>query len=286
VARRARPLSPILGAVAATIEAESRALVTNSSFRHSFEAPVAAVEPNPEQPRRAMNEAGLRQLAATMDERGQLQPILLRRQPEQRGRWMIVAGERRWRAAQLLGWPSILAIEHDGDPEVVALLENLQRVDLTVVEEARGVRRLMDSKGWTQSQAAEAVGRSKGELSAVLRVLSLPPAFLEQVLTSEPHIPRNTLIELARVRDSDERQRLIAAVRDGMTIRELRSAKEGQDAGRETAPSTVRFSTTVLDRLAQRLREVQASGRPLSAQDRERLQHLHSVIEALLAGNP
>jgi ParB family chromosome partitioning protein len=272
--------------VAATIEAESRALVTNSSFRHSFEAPVDAVEPNPEQPRRAINEAGLRQLAATMDERGQLQPILLRRHPEQRGRWVIVAGERRWRAAQLLGWPSILAIEHDGDPEVVALLENLQRVDLTVVEEAQGVRRLMDSKGWTQSQAAEAVGRSKGELSAALRVLSLPPAFLEQVLTSEPHIPRNTLIELARVRDDDERQRLIAAVRDGMTIRELRSAKEGQDAGRDTAASAVRFSTTVLDRLAQRLREVQASGRSLSAQDRERLQHLHSVIEALLAGNP
>lgn len=286
MARRARPPSPILGAVAATIEAESRALVTNSSFRHSFEAPVTAVEPNPEQPRRAINEAGLRQLAATMDERGQLQPILLRRHPEQRGRWVIVAGERRWRAAQLLGWPSILAIEHDGDPEVVALLENLQRVDLTVVEEAQGIRRLMDSKGWTQSQAAEAVGRSKGELSAVLRVLSLPPAFLEQVLTSEPHIPRNTLIELARVRDDDERQRLIAAVRDGMTIRELRSAKEGQDAGRDSAASAVRFSTTVLDRLAQRLREVQASGRCLSAQDRERLQHLHSVIEALLAGSP
>ena len=285
MARRVRPPSPILGAVAATIEAESRALVTNSSFRHSFEAPVAAVEPNPEQPRRAIDEAGLRQLAATMDERGQLQPILLRRHPEQRGRWLIVAGERRWRAAQLLGWPSILAIEHDGDPEVVALLENLQRVDLTVVEEARGVRRLMDSKGWTQSQAAEAVGRSKGELSAVLRVLSLPPGFLEQVLTSEPRIPRNTLIELARVRGDDERQRLIAAVRDGMTIRELRSAKDGQHVGRETAPSAVRFSTTVLDRLAQRLREVQASGRRLSAQDRERLQHLHSVIEALLAGN-
>lgn len=284
VARRVRPPSPILGAVAATIEAESRALVTNSDFRHTFEAPVAAVEPDPKQPRTVVNESELRQLAATMDERGQLQPILLRRHPDQRGRWVIVAGERRWRAAHLLGWPSILAIEHDGDPEVVTLLENLQRVDLTVVEEARGVRRLMDSKGWTQSQAAEAIGRSKGELSAVLRVLSLPPAFLDEVLTSEPHISRNTLIELARVRDAGELQRLITAVRDGMTIRELRSAKETPGSIRKGAPSAVRFSTTVLDRLAQRLREVQASGRPLSAADRERLQRLHSIIEAMLGG--
>ena len=189
MARRSRAPSPILGAVAATIEAESRALVTNSGFRHTFEVPVASVEADPGQPRRSFDDDGLRQLAATMDDRGQLQPILLRRRPGERNRWVIVAGERRWRAAGLLGWKTMLAIEHDGDPEVVSLLENLQRVDLTVVEEARGVRRLMESKGWTQSQAAEAVGRSKGEMSAVLRVLHLPQELLEQVLTSEPPVP-------------------------------------------------------------------------------------------------
>ena len=284
MARRTRAPSPILGAVAATIEVESRALVTNSGFRHTFEASVSEVEPDPEQPRRAIDETELRQLAITMEERGQLQPILLRHHPDQRSRWMIVAGERRWRAARLLGWPSILAIEHDGDPEVISLLENLQRVDLSVVDEARGVRRLMDSKGWTQSQAADAIGRSKGEVSAVLRVLSLPPAFLDQVLTSEPQIPRNTLIELARVRDGDELQRLIAAVCDGMTIRELRSAKEAPAAESHNRPKRPRFSTTVLDRLTQRLIEAQGSGLQFGAQYRARLQRLHSVIGAFLDG--
>ncbi len=279
--RRPRAPSPILGAVAATIEAESRALVTNSSFRHTFEVPLATVEADPGQPRRAFDDDGLRQLAATMDDRGQLQPILLRRNPDQRSRWIIVAGERRWRAAGLLGWKTMLAIEHDGDPEVASLLENLQRVDLTVVEEARGVRRLMESKGWTQSQAAEAVGRSKGEMSAVLRVLHLPQELLEQVLTSEPPVPRNTLIELARIKEPAELRRLVAAMRDGgMTIRELRHAKAS--AERPDKPAPVRFSTTVLDRLAQRLGELRAAGQVLDEQDRRRLERLRTEIDALL----
>ena len=280
MARRPRAPSPILGAAAATIEAESRALVTNSGFRHTFEVAVAAIERDPGQPRRAFDDAGLQQLAATMDERGQLQPILLRRHPDGRGRWVIVAGERRWRAAGLLGWASMLAIEHDGDPEVASLLENLQRVDLTVVEEARGVRRLMEAKGWTQSQAADAVGRSKGELSAVLRVLHLPPEFLDQVLTSEPPIPRNTLIELARVKDPADLERLAASVREGgMTIRELRRAKAAQGPAHA---QPVRFSATVLDRLAQRLAQLRASGHALDDRDRQRLAHLRDEIDALL----
>ncbi|HEY0202810.1 MAG TPA: ParB/RepB/Spo0J family partition protein [Acetobacteraceae bacterium] len=279
--RRSRAPSPILGAVAATIEAESRALVTNSGFRHTFEVPVGAVEADPGQPRRAFDDDGLRQLAATMDDRGQLQPILLHRHPKDRNRWVIVAGERRWRAAGLLGWKTMLAIEHDGDPEVVSLLENLQRVDLTVVEEARGVRRLMESKGWTQSQAAEAVGRSKGEMSAVLRVLHLPQDLLDQVLTSEPPVPRNTLIELARIKEPGEQRRLVAAMRDGgMTIRELRQAKAA--AEHPGTPAPIRFSTTVLDRLAQRLGELRAAGHILDEHDRQRLERLRTEIDALL----
>ena len=282
-ARRARPPSPILGAAAATIAAETRALVTNSGFRHTFEVQVATIEPDPAQPRRTFDEDSLRQLAATMDERGQLQPILLRRHPDHRGRWIIVAGERRWRAAGSLGWASLLAIEHDGDPEVTSLLENLQRVDLTVVEEARGLRSLMDAKGWTQSQVAEAVGRSKGELSAVLRVLSLPPAILEQVLTSEPAIPRNTLIELARIRDPGELARLAAAAqRGGLTIRELRQAKSLGSPEPPHAQPSIRFSMSVLDRLAQRLHDLHVGGRRLSEQDRTRLERLRDQIESML----
>lgn len=288
MARRTRAASPILGAVAATIEAESRALVTDSGFRHTFEVPVASVDADPDQPRRAFDLAGLQQLAVTMEEQGQLQPILVRRHPNERGRWMIIAGERRWRAAQSLGWRSMLAMEHDGDPEVAALLENLQRVDLTVIEEARGIRRLLDTKGWTQSQAAEALGRSKGDVSAVLGILSLPAGFLDDVLTSELDIPRNVLVELARVKDGAQLARLTALARAGrLTVRELRIERDGageaSDARPRPAGQAVRFSTTVLDRLAHRLSELRAAGRAVTAEDRAKLERLRAEIDALLA---
>lgn len=285
MARRARAASPILGAVAATINAESRALVTDSGFRHTFEVAVGSVDADPDQPRRAFDEAGLAQLAATMEEQGQLQPILVRRHPSDRSRWMIIAGERRWRAAQSLGWRNILAMEHDGDPEVAALLENLQRVDLTVIEEARGIRRLLDSKGWTQSQAAEALGRSKGDLSAVLGVLSLPSAFLTEVLTSELDIPRNVLVELARVKDAAEMARLTALARAGrLTVRELRHERDAVGATKPHADRpAIRFSLSVLDRLTQRLSEIRATAQKVAPEDRAKLERLRAEIDALLA---
>src|SRR4051812_4499214 len=116
------------------IEQASDALVTRDSrFRHSFEAPIDRIRPDPDQPRKVFAEEELAGLATTMSEQGQLQPVLLRRDPEQRGGYVLVAGERRWRAARLNGWQTILAIEHEGDAEVATLLENLQRVDLSPV---------------------------------------------------------------------------------------------------------------------------------------------------------
>lgn len=289
MARPARP-SPILGAAAATIEAASEGLVTKvSPFRHTFEAPVAGIEPDPGQPRRIFDEMALEQLAATMNERGQLQPILLRRHPERHGVWLIVAGERRWRAAKLLGWRTVLAIEHDGDPEVAALLENLQRVDLTVVEEARGLKRLLEGKGWTQARAAEALGRSRAEISAVLRVLSLPEDLLGQVLTSELQLPRSTMVELARIEDAGQLRRLVGLAREGkLTVRALRAAKEqgAEPVAPLPAPArAVRFDAGVFDRMAKRLSQIRDSGISLTPADRDRLQKLRAEIDALLGGD-
>ena len=132
-------------------------------------------------------------LAKTMNQQGQLQPILVRRHLDERDRWIIVAGERRWRAAGLNGWTKILAIEHRGDHEVARLIENLQRVDLTAVEEARGLNRLITEKGWTQAEAGEVIGIHRTNVSALLRILTLPGDFLEECVTS--HVPRGVLIE-------------------------------------------------------------------------------------------
>jgi ParB family chromosome partitioning protein len=278
-------------------EASDTLVPKDSRFRHTFEAPVDRIRPDPEQPRKVFTEAEIAALAATMAEQGQLQPILLRRDAGRRDDYVIVAGERRWRAARLNGWPSVLAIEHEGDAEVAALVENLQRVDLTAVEAARGLDRLIKGKGWTQAQAAEVLGKSKGEVSATLRILTLPQPVLEGVLTSELDIPRNALIELARIEDTAVRDRLVELARNGgLTVKAIRTAREAEVPGDRGAagdePGRPRerpgrpagqFSLENLDRLTSKLRAYREAGRTVSEGERRRLEDLRREVDALLA---
>jgi ParB family transcriptional regulator, chromosome partitioning protein len=295
--RSKRP-SPILGAASAMIDDEANALVTAAGrFHHSFEADVTAIEPDPAQSRKTFAKAEIVALAATMEERGQLQPILVRPYGPTRKRWMIVAGERRWRAAKLNGWPTILAIEHNGDPEVASLLENLQRIDLTPVEEARGIQRLIEGKGWTQNQAAGALGKSKGEVSGILGILTLPEDLLGAVLTSELAIPKHALVELARVEQVDEREHLIEVAKNGrLTVRMIRSVRDGENrkaAGavdslqatgiRTAKPLGAKFSFRALGKMTSRLREARQNGRILAPRETARLEALRAEIDHLLA---
>lgn len=299
MAPRAKHPSPVLGAAMALIgEAGDTLVPKDSRFRHTFEAPIDRIQPDPDQPRKVFTEVEIKALAATMAEQGQLQPILLRRAPQQRGSYVIVAGERRWRAAQLNGWPTVLAIEHQGDAEVAALVENLQRVDLTAVEEARGLERLIQGKGWTQAQAAEVLGKSKGEISATLRILTLPPSVLDGVLTSELDIPRNALVELARIESPAIRDHLIDLARSGgLTIKAIRGTKEPGEPGNKEpadaepgkaterpAPSSGQFTFKRLKPLTSKLRAYRETGKPVSKEERRYLEDLRKEVNALLGG--
>jgi ParB family chromosome partitioning protein len=294
-AARTRHPSPILGAAAAAIGEASAVLVPRESrFRHSFEAPVASIIPDPSQARKRFDEVELAELAATMAEQGQLQPILLRRDPSGTARWMIVAGERRWRAAAANGWSSILAIEHDGDPEVASLIENLQRVDLNPVEEARGLQRLISEKGWSQTEAARTLGKSKGSISSLLRILTLPCDILDAVQSLELRIPKNVLIELARIEEPALRERLLALARAGtLTIRAVRDAAATMERENEknskvmpTAQSRSANSslTSKLERIITQLRTVRLSGQTLGELERRSLLALKDELDHLLAG--
>lgn len=283
---RATRHSPILGAVTSMIGEASGTLVTsNSRFRHSFEVDVSTIASDPAQARKRFDDDDIAALAATMAEQGQLQPILLRRDPQARNRWIIVAGERRWRAAQHNGWVSLLAMEHDGDPDVAALIENLQRVDLSPVEEARGLQRLLAVKGWSQDRAADALGRVKSEISATLRILTLPADLLDAVLTSELEISRNVLVELARVEDPLRRDALLDKLRDGnLTIRAIRAAREPETI--TPRPNRTRSTATLnyhgITRMAQQLRGLREANPALTEIDREALGKLRAEIDALL----
>ena len=141
--------------------------------------PLDLLDPNPFQPRVAFPRESLDELAESIRMRGILQPILARSHPTHPERFYIVAGERRWRAAQLAGLhevPAIVREMSDAEAATAALIENLQREDLNPMEEAEGYSRLLDELRITQEKLAEALGKSRSQVTNVLRLLNLPPA--------------------------------------------------------------------------------------------------------------
>lgn len=138
---------------------------------------VAVLEPSSFQPRRAMDEVALDELADSLKSRGVLQPLLVRPHPSDHGQYQIIAGERRWRAAQKAGLhevPVLVRALSDADAMAAGLVENLQRQDLNALEEAEGYRRLMDEFGLTQEDLAQAIGKSRPHIANTVRLLGLP----------------------------------------------------------------------------------------------------------------
>jgi len=148
------------------------------------EIPVEALRRNPDQPRRTFDDAEMEELTDSIREKGVLQPILVRPAPEEEGAWQIVAGERRWRAAQRAGLARVPVLVRElNDSEVleIAVVENVQRADLTAVEEARGYQTLIDRFGRTQEAVSRIVGKSRSHVANALRLLSLPESVLQRL---------------------------------------------------------------------------------------------------------
>ena len=139
--------------------------------------PIEKVHPNPDQPRRSFNADALHELSQSIAEHGIIQPLIVRPNPRSAGEYEIVAGERRWRAAQMAQLHAIPVILREfSDTEVleVAIIENIQRADLNPVEEATGFSQLMLKFGHTQEKLAEVLGKSRSHIANAVRLLNLP----------------------------------------------------------------------------------------------------------------
>lgn len=144
--------------------------------------PIEAVRPNPDQPRRRFREEDLQSLADSIREKGVLQPLIVRTDPEDSSLFQIVAGERRWRASQMAQQhdiPVLLRELSDTESLEIAIIENIQRADLNPVEEAQGYRQLMERFGHTQEKLAQALGKSRSHIANMLRLLNLPDVVTE-----------------------------------------------------------------------------------------------------------
>ncbi|MGW5958659.1 ParB/RepB/Spo0J family partition protein [Methylorubrum thiocyanatum] len=181
---------------------------------------VEFLRPNPRNPRRRFSEPELDELAASIRQRGVIQPIVVRALSGVPGTFEIVAGERRWRAAQRAGLnevPVVMVEIDDRTSLEYAILENVQRADLNAIEEASGYERLMGEFKYTQAELADLLGKSRSHLANTLRLLQLPPAIQDRVIASE--ITAGHARALLSVRDPEAVACRIVA--EGMSVREV-----------------------------------------------------------------
>lgn len=182
---------------------------------------LTEIEPNKEQPRKDFDDAALAELADSIREHGVLQPLLVR--PMVNGRYQIVAGERRWRASRMVGLsevPVVIREMTDTEAMELALIENLQRKDLNIIEEAQGYKTLMETYGFTQEKVAQRVGKSRPVIANALRLLSLPPKVEKMVregVISAGHA--RALLSLEDAKAMEETAGRI--VSQGLSVREV-----------------------------------------------------------------
>ena len=226
------------------------------------ELAVELISPNPHQPRRNFDEQGLAALADSLRARGVLQPILVR--PKPGGRYELIAGERRWRAAQLAGFeliPALVRPRDDAETLELALIENMAREDLNPVEEARACAALVEELGLSREEVGLRVGRGRVAVSNLIRLLDLPDEaleLLEQGALSEGH---GRALLLAREHDARRTLAHRAAV-EGWSVRALEGAARASGAEAKAAtrrrraplhPDQVEACATIAERLSEAL---------------------------------
>jgi len=206
-----------------------------------LEVPIAAVRPNPRQPRAHFDEESLAGLTASIAELGVLQPVLVR--PAEEGRYELIAGERRWRASKRAGLQTIPVVVREADTDASlleqALVENLHRADLNAMEEAAAYQQLIEDFGLTQEAVAKRVGKSRAAISNTLRLFQLPPAI--QALVAEGQLSAGHARALLGTPDRAYQQALAQRiVREGLSVREAEEAvrlRAGGSPAPEPAPS-------------------------------------------------
>jgi ParB family chromosome partitioning protein len=197
------------------------------------------LSPGPFQPRRQVDPAELAALAASIREQGVLQPILARPDPVASGRYQIIAGERRWRAAQQAGLheiPALVRALEDTAAMAAALVENLQREDLNPIDEGEGYRRLIEEFSLTQERVADSVGKSRSHVANTMRLLKLPPAV-------QTELRRGTISAghaRALLAHPDPARAALAVIAQGLNVRQTEAMASRQAEAATTAAQPLR----------------------------------------------
>lgn len=241
--RLGRGLEALLGAVSRE-QAEA-----SGSLK---ELPIGNVVPNPYQPRTHVDEDALVELTASIEASGLLQPVIVR---PRNGKFELIAGERRWRAIQRLGWTKIPAVVREVDDRTLltlALIENLQRDDLNAIDIAAGYQRLGDEFKLPQAEIARLVGRNRSTVANLLRLLKLPAEV--KTLVREGKLSEGHARALAAMTDEDEAVRLAnQVVEHGWSVRETEARSRGETPPAAAAAPTNGAASTSRTRAPQKM---------------------------------
>jgi ParB family chromosome partitioning protein len=230
-----RGLSALLGeADEEVVVAEGRAAGQRPGLEGAREIPIELIHRNPNQPRQHFSEAELAELEDSIRSSGVLQPILVRPSRARTGEFEIIAGERRWRAAQRAGIaviPALVRELSDDRAYEIAVIENVQREDLNAMEEARAYETLMGRMGYTQEQAAKAVGKSRSHVANTLRLLQLPVPVQDHVLHA-----RLSAGHARAILASDDQEAIAEqVVARGLSVRDAEALVRAKAAGPKKA---------------------------------------------------
>lgn len=229
--RLGRGLEALLGPVSRE-QAEA-----SGAFR---ELAVSSIRPNPFQPRTRLDEPALAELTASIEASGLLQPVVVR---PRNGTYELIAGERRWRAVQRLGWRTVPAVVKEADDQTLltlALIENLQRHDLSAIDEALGYQRLMEEFKIPQAEVARLVGRSRPAIANLLRLLRLPADV--RALVHEGKLSEGHARALLTLDDPAGASRLAReAVEQGLSVRDVEARVRGDVPARAPGKGGLRL---------------------------------------------
>ncbi len=201
-----------------------------------FLCPIEKIRPNPLQPRVSIDEKLLKGLADSIREKGLIQPLVV---SEEEGSYQIIAGERRWRAAQLAGVKKVPVIIKDYTPDEaleVALIENIQREDLNPIEEAMAYKRMVEELGYSQAKVAKRVGKDRSTVANMIRLLNLPKAIQEDIL--EGRLTTGHAKAILMLEDEEAQKRLRdQIVKGGLSVRQAEAlARRLRDAASGPSP--------------------------------------------------
>lgn len=211
-------------------------------LRATKDVPIEQLHPNPWQPRRSFDEAAAQELAESVKANGVLQPILVRRHPQRSGEFEIVAGERRWRAAQLARLhevPVVIRDLSDGQSLEMALVENVQRQDLEALEEAEAYQRLIEEFSHSQEDVARVVGKSRSHVANTLRLLTLPEPV--KAMLAEHRISAGHARAVLGARNPEAVARKVVA--QGLNVRQTERLAKARRAPESTGKASPDFGS-------------------------------------------